>query len=181
MTDSTQAPPDALPDERKKWEFLRDAPERDAGTVEIVSLASALGAVASRSRWPRYTFASLALALARDCVTYQLDTDRVGREQIDGLTDPLEKADVVLTRGVDDCDGKARFFVALCKAGNLPAAMVGRWKGGRLAHVFAQVWLIGPNANRAQWWDAETILRRARLGDVAEKVPKEIDTGKWSQ
>lgn len=168
-----------IDEEMRKWEFLRDAPARDAKTPEIVSLAKHLWGPAVRSPWPDWCFANLALALARDCVLYQLDTDRVGREQIDGYTDPQGPADIDLIRGVDDCDGKARFFVALCLAGGVSAAMVPRWTGPMLAHVYGSAWLKGPKDTEPRWWFAETILRRARLGETSDTVPREPDTGKW--
>lgn len=166
-------------EELKKWEFLRDAPKSDAETPEIKLYAQHLAAIAARSPWPEWCLASLALALARDCILYQLDSDRVGREQIDGYTDPQGPADAPYRRGVDDCDAKARFFVAVCLAGAVPADMVPRWKGPMLAHVYGSCWVRGPHELVPRVWYAETIVRRARLGEVAEQVPKEPETGKW--
>jgi len=167
-------------DETRKWEFLRNAPARDAATPEISDLANYLQLVALRSPWPMWAFAKLAMAVARDCIQYQLDSDRVGREQIDGFTDPQGPADAPLRRGYDDCDAKARLFVALCLAKGIPAEMVPRWKDGRLAHVYGRAMLLGPNETVPRWYYAETILSRARLGEVAENVPKELETGKWA-
>ena len=82
-------------------------------------------------------------------------------------------------RGLDDCDAKARIFVALCLARRMHAEMVPRWKGGKLVHVYGRVFVHGPGESAPRWYYAETILRRARLGDIAESVPKEIETGKW--
>lgn len=161
-----------------KWAFLRDAPTRDAQKDELKQLAFSFHKISARSPWRHWSFAQLALALVRDCIVYRLDSDRVGREQIDGYTDPEGNADASFTRGYDDCDGKARLFVAICLSGGLRAEMVPRWKGEKLAHVYARVWCAGPNET-ARWWWAETILRRARLGEDSESVPKEPDTGKW--
>jgi hypothetical protein len=166
-------------EEQRKWKFLEQAPTNDAQTDEIRELCALIGAIARRSAHPEWCFCSLALALARDCIAYQLDTDRVGREQIDGYTDPQGPADLAFTRGVDDCDAKARFFVAICLAGGFQSEMVPRWKGEQLSHVYARVFCRGPSDQQKRWWFAETILRRARLGDVAEQVPKELETGNW--
>ncbi len=166
-------------EEIRKWEFLRNAPAGDAQTTEIRTIAGALGLVARRSPWPGWCFANLALALARDCVLYQLDTDRIGREQIDGYTDQQGPADIDLTRGVDDCDGKARLFVAVCLAGGVPAEMVPRWTGPVLSHVYAACTVQGPKDRAPRRWYAETILRRAILGEKSDQVPREPDTGKW--
>jgi hypothetical protein len=174
------------PDEQRKWEFLRDVPIRDATSVEnpgneqLRQIVAALASVANFSRWPQWCFANLALCLARDCITYQLDSDRVGREQIDGWPpDPYISPLEPFTRGVDDCDAKARIFVALCLARNMHAEMVPRWRQGKLTHVYGRVFVQGPGEKAPRWYYAETILRRARLGDIAEVVPKEIETGKW--
>ena len=166
--------------EQQKWEFLRTVPRRDAMTREILGLAVILRQLVSSTRWPDWCFVKMAMALARDCIQYQLDSDRVGREQIDGFTDPQGPADLPLTRGYDDCDAKARLFVALCLAGGITAEMVPRWKGERLAHVYARAFVTGPSDSVARWYFAETILSRARLGDIAEAVPKELETGKWA-
>jgi len=179
--------PDLEPDEQAKWEYLRAVPLRDATSTEnagndaLRSIAGSLGYTASFSPWPAWAYANLALALARDCMRYQTDNDRLGREQIDGWPpDPYISPIEPYTRGVDDCDAKARLFVALCLAGALKAEMVPRVKGRKLAHVYGRVFLLGPGETVPRWYYAETILRRARLGDIAEAVPKEIETGKWS-
>ena len=179
--------PNLEPEEQRKWEFLRDVPLRDAtsnenpGNEQLRQIAAALASVASLSPWPQWSFANLALALPRDCIVYQTDNDRVGREQIDGWTpDPYISPLEPYTRGVDDCDAKARMFVALCLCRKMHAEMVPRTKGTRLAHVYGRVFVQGPHDTAPRWYLAETILRRARLGDIAESVPKEIETGKWS-
>lgn len=166
-------------EEKRKWEFLRDAPARDAQTPEIRYYAHNLWLVAQCSKAPHWVYANLALCMARDCIAYRLDSDRVGREQIDGYTDPQGSADMAFIRGEDDCDAKARFFVALCLAGGIQAHMMPRWEGQRLAHVFAEALVAPPGSIVPNWLPAETILRRARLGEIAENVPVEKATGKW--
>jgi transglutaminase-like putative cysteine protease len=166
------------PGDEKKWEYLRTVPAVDASKPQMQELAAALDLVARRSPWRDWAYAQLALAVARDCILYELDTDRVGREQIDGFTDPYVRPDLPLVRGIEDCDGKARMFVALCLAGRVRAEMVPGWRGDRLGHVYARAWLAGPKQS-PRWWFAETILRRARLGEESPSVPKEVETGKW--
>jgi hypothetical protein len=167
--------------DQKKWEFLRSAPDQDARTPEVHALARSLLTVAAVSPWPRWAFVQLAHCVARDLILYQSDVDRVGREQIDGFTDPQGSRLAALERGSDDCDAKARLFVALCQSVAIPARMVPRWQQGRLRHVSAEVWSERPPDLRPCWRPVETILDRARLGDVAEAVPVEIDTGHWAQ
>ena len=165
-----------------KWEFLRDVPARDAQSPELMAIAQPLLQVAGASPWPRWAFVQMALCVARDLIVYMSDIDRVGREQIDGWTDPQGSTIEALTRGADDCDAKARIFCALCLSVRIPAEMVPRWSRGVLRHVSARVLCETPlSKGKAVWWPVETILDRARLGDVAEGVPVEIDTGKWAQ
>lgn len=168
------------PEEWRKWQFLEAIPTKDASDPNLRGIADCLRNAARESAFPDWTFASLCLALARDGIQYQTDTERVGREQIDGFTDPYVSPLVPYRRGWDDCDAKARFFVGLCLAGGLEAKMVGRWRSGRLAHVYGTVNCQAPKEPARRWHIAETILARARLGDIAERVPKESDTGKWS-
>jgi transglutaminase-like putative cysteine protease len=165
-------------DELRKWQFLQNAPKNDAQAPEVQTLAANIREIARITAWPDWTFAYLALSLARDCIKYQLDSVRVSREQIDGFTDPPASPLLPLIRGVDDCDAKARLFCALCTAGGIEAEMVPRWKGDELAHVYARV-RLPMQANRFEWRFVETILRRATIGEESGHVPKEVDTGKW--
>lgn len=167
--------------ESEKWEFLRDVPERDARSPELRAIAAPLLAVAGASQWPRWAFVQLAQCVARDLIVYQSDIDRVGREQIDGYTDPQGSTIEPLSRGSDDCDAKARLFVALCLSVQIPARMFPRWRRGSLTHVSAEVFCQSPPDLHERWRPVETILDRARLGDVAEGIPREIDTGRWAQ
>jgi hypothetical protein len=174
------------PNEQLKWEFLREVPLRDAtstetrGNDELREIAAHLARVANFSPWPQFVFAQLAHCLARDCIQYQTDTDRLGREQIDGWPpDPYISPIAPYTRGFDDCDAKARIFVALCLCRAMHAEMVPRQTGTKLSHVYARVFVRGPDDGMPRWYYVETILRRARPGEVAEHVPREIDTRKW--
>lgn len=167
-----------LPEEQTKWEFLQKAPFADARNPEIRARAEALWRAAGGNV---VVFAQLAHALARDGVRYATDTARVGTEDIAGFTREPTPSDAVdaLHRGRDDCDAKARLFVALCLAQGVPAEMVDYWKptnwangASRLAHVAAKVRL------GERWYPVELTLARARLGERGEQVPKEAD-GTW--
>lgn len=165
--------------ERAKWEFLRGAPARDAQTPELRSVATNLFKVASISPWKEWAYAQLAFAVANDLIVYLSDVTRVGREQIDGFTDPQGSTLASLERGTDDCDAKARLFVALCLAAGLRAEMVPLWNQENLQHVYGRVFLQGPYDGAPRWYTAETILARAKLGDERFDVPGEKDTGSW--
>lgn len=156
--------------DRDKWEFLERAPVLDAFDPGLQDVARSLWRAALCE--PR-TFAHLAHALARDGIRYQTDTARTGGEDIAGFTRRQAHALEPLERGKDDCDAKARLFVALCLAVGLRARMVPKWEGETLRHVSAAVTLGGRELA------VETILARARLGDTAERIPTEKDTKRW--
>ncbi len=120
-------------------------------------------------------FFKLALAVARDGVSFESDIKQFGEEDIAGVTrhpEPNDALDAYI-RGSDDCDAKARLFVALCLARGFNARLWPLWKGDNLTHVAGEVEFNG------KWIHAETILARARLGEMHTDVPKEPTTGKW--
>ena len=153
-----------LPDEYAKWAYLHARPPLDALDRRIQARACALWAAAGERP---AAFVHLAAALARDAIHFQTDTARVGSEHLGHPADALE-------RGTDDCDAKARLFVALCLAVGLRAELVPRWTpdGQRLQHVYAAVQLAG------RWQPVELTLSRARVGDEPLSVPKEA-SGTW--
>ncbi|OFW65967.1 MAG: hypothetical protein A2Y74_05390 [Actinobacteria bacterium RBG_13_63_9] len=157
----------------RKWRFLAAAPYLDVQDVRLRRLAASLWEVAQRD--PE-RFANLAQCVARDNVRFVRDTARVGEEDIAGYTRTPGRLDAVeaLVRGWDDCDAKARLFVALCLAQRVPAKMMPLENGaGMLQHVYAAVRFGGGN-----WLPVELTLRRARVGDDPYAVPKEAD-GQW--
>lgn len=156
--------------DREKWAFLERAPVADACDPGLQDVARHLWRAALCT--PR-VFVHLAHALARDGITYQTDTRRTGGEDIAGFTRRQGHALEALERGKDDCDAKARLFVALCLAAGLRARMVPKWEGETLRHVSAAVTIGGRELA------VETILARARLGDRAENIPTEKDTKRW--
>lgn len=165
-----------------KWSYLEQIPEVDSHHPRIRSLADIL-TLAANGNTIRY--AQLAMTIARDWIRQTSDVNRTGGEDIAGLTREPRSDDAIdaLKRGEDDCDAKARLFVALCLAGGIPAKMAGKWtkapisestpNGRTLVHVSAEVQLNG------KLWPVELTLSRARLGETGESVPKEIDTGHW--
>jgi transglutaminase-like putative cysteine protease len=178
-----------------KWTFLREIPSTDKWNGNINRIAKHLLAAASccdgLHSWQR-RFALLAHSVARDWIHQVSDTERTGGEDIAGLTRAPNIDDAVdaLTRGTDDCDAKARLFVALCLAAGIAARVVPYWKIGngettheywtcpkdpnaRLYHVAAEVWLDN------NWQPVELTLSRARLGEPGMLVPFETGTRKW--
>ncbi len=161
------------PDEMAKWRFLAASPYLDVQEPRLRKLAANLWECAQRD--PE-RFANLAQCVARDNIHFIRDTARVGGEDIAGYTRTPGRFDAVeaLIRGEDDCDAKARIFVALCLAQGVPAKMMPLQNGaGMLQHVFAAVRLGEP------WLPVELTLRRARVGDDPYAVPVERTTGQW--
>jgi len=157
------------PKELKKWRVLQDAQEHDLKTPLMQRLGHFLALLCNGNE---RRIAELALCMANQCIAYESDIRRVGHEDFD-------KPDNVWRRGVDDCDGKARLFVALCRAADVRAELVPGWKPDELnpnelwlSHVSAKVRTGGI------WLPVELTLKRAQLGEVGQQVPKEGD-GKW--
>ena len=159
-----------LPD-ADKWELLQEVCVLDSRNLKLIRMAELLWEL-SLSQPIRYF--KLALALTRDCIEYESDIKQFGHEDIEGVTRPPEPDEAIeaYIRGHDDCDAKARLFVALCLAAGFKARLWPLWKHGSLQHVAAEVLFNG------KWIHAETILARARLGEMHTSVPKETD-GKW--
>lgn len=178
----------------EKYQFLRDIVRKDAEQPEVQAIAENLWKVACVSPCQRWAYVELAQCVARDLIRYETDQNRVGREQIDGWTDPYVSPLAPLERGVDDCDAKARLFVALCLARGIAAEIAPRptperiKAGEKFAHAAAKVYVGLPIYDRTtktltqgppRWVPIETILARAKVGEQAERVPGERDTGSW--
>jgi len=159
-----------LPDV-EKWELLQEACIVDSKDPKIERMARLIWEL-SQSRPIR--FFKLALAVARDGIEYESDIKQFDHEDIAGVTRPPEAGDAIeaYTREHDDCDAKARLFVALCLAAGFKARLWPLWKHGLLKHVAAEVDFQG------RTYHAETILARARLGEMHTDVPKERN-GVW--
>ena len=159
-------------DSEHKWALLQEMPHIDSKNPKLRHIAKLIWQL-SEERPIR--FLKLALAVARDGITYESDIKQFGHEDIAGVTRPPEPDDAIdaYERGHDDCDAKARLFVALCLAQGFEARLWPLWKAEELSHVAAEV------KHNGQWIHAETILSRARLGEMHTDVPKEPKTGKW--
>lgn len=169
---TTPHPPGHLTDrdfrsDEEKWHYLERAPELDKNEPSVAMLAGNLWQAA---RGNVRVFAELAHAFSRDAVRYMTDTEQFGEEDIA----PAGKLGDVLDRLVDDCDAKARLFVALSRAVRLDARMVAHWRGPVLAHVSAMIKIDGKET------PVELTLSRARLGDDPINVPKEVGSTRWS-
>lgn len=159
--------------DQEKWTYLRDIPSEDARDERIRQIAVSLWNATLESPDRRRLFALLCHAFAGRGIKMVRDTQRTGGEDIAGLTRTPAADDAVdaIRRGEDDCDAKARAFVALHLALGFPSRMMPVWKKKRdgydLAHVYPEVFLDG------RWQPAETTLARALLGEPPLEVPKE--------
>ncbi len=159
-----------IPDD-EKWYLLQEVCIADSKNPKLIKMSKLIWEL-SQSRPIR--FFKLALAVARDGIEYESDIKQFGHEDIAGVTRAPEPDDAIdaYNRGHDDCDAKARLFVALCLAAGFKSRLWPLWKHGVLQHVAAEVQFQG------KWIHAETILARARLGEMHTSVPKEPD-GNW--
>lgn len=115
-------------------------------------------------------------ALADRIHRYVRDHIRYVRDPIDPATgrrrEEFADAGVVLRRGYDDCDGKARLVCALALRAGLQARLRAVFKVGDFVHVQAELRWPGsnryPGASRDGWVISETILRGVELGHGAE-------------
>lgn len=108
-------------------------------------------------------------SFVRDSIRYQRDPNR--EEQ-------FADAATVLARGYDDCDGKARLFVALCRAGGLEARIRPVFDGHRdFVHVQAEARWPGserhPKQQGGGWLLCELIERWANIGDDPDAIPRD--------
>ncbi len=159
-------------DSQHKWKLLQEMPEIDSKNEHLRHMADLVWELSGHQP---LRFFKLALAVARDGITFESDIKQFGHEDIAGVTRNPEPNDAIdaYIRGSDDCDAKARLFVALCLARGFNARLWPLWKGDQLSHVAGEV------EYRGHWIHAETILARAKLGEMHTDVPKEPTTGKW--
>src|SRR3954468_4160487 len=159
-------------DSLHKWKLLQEMPLIDSRNPKLRRMAELIWQLSEKRP---LRFLKLAFAVAKDGVEYESDIKQFGHEDIAGVTRAPEPTDATdaYDRGYDDCDAKARLFVALCLARGFEARLWPLWKEGELSHVAGEVKLNG------KWTHAETILARAVFGEMHTDVPKEPTTGKW--
>lgn len=159
-------------DDQHKWKLLQEVVISDSKEPDLREMSDIIWKLSGKNP---LRFFKLALAVARDGISYESDIKQFGHEDIAGVTRYPEPDDALdaYQRGHDDCDAKARLFVALCLAQGFEARLWPLWKQGVLSHVAGEVLYNG------KWIHAETILARARLGEMHTDVPKEPTTGKW--
>lgn len=157
---------------RYAWEDSRSALLRPV-LEHVVQQLRGFGAIMP----PGVPF-SAGAAMAQSIHNFVRDRIRYVRDPIDSRTGRREEqfadAGVVLRRGYDDCDGKARLVVALALVAGLEARIRAVFRVGDFVHVQAELRWRGselyPRAQRGGWVVSETILRGVELGHGAEAM-----------
>jgi hypothetical protein len=144
--------------EKARW--LGEAARRDA---ELPFVRWAARTIASPDAGP-IECAEAFFRYCRDGIAFVDDP---------GDFETFESSDVILERGYDDCDGKARCFVALCLARGIPARVRNIFGGeDDYYHVQAEVRLphseVLPAALPGGWLICEFTLPDVELGQGGE-------------
>lgn len=164
----------ASPTQKARW--LDAACSLDAADPRVRALSrrfveSAKQRAKAPTPWQQ-VFAEDVFRFVRDSIDYRRDPG--GREQF------ADAATILFRTGADDCDGKARTFVALIRAGGptvearIRPVMNER---GDFVHVQAETrWPGSKNDPRTQangWILAELILRDVALGQDPDTAPRD--------
>lgn len=117
-------------------------------------------------------------ALARAIYTFCRDSIRYVQDRGRGPShEEFADSETIISRGYDDCDGKSRCFVALCRALGLEARIRAIFPtADNFKHVQAEVRWPGserePLAQPGGWMLAELILKGCELGENPDDVPR---------
>jgi transglutaminase-like putative cysteine protease len=117
-------------------------------------------------------------ALARELHRFARDEIRYVRDRGRGPSgEQFADSETIVARGYDDCDGKSRLFVALCRVVGLEAHIRAIFPHpGQFRHVQAEVRWPGsqrePLAGPGGWLLAELILKGCELGQSPDDVPR---------
>lgn len=155
----------AFENDHQKLAFMQDGAEADAVDPRVVELATRIVRPFRSDAWRR--MASEIHRWVRDGIKYQRDPNR--REQ-------LADAWTTISRGYDDCDGKARVAVAMARAVGLDARVWPVWRGDMLAHVQAAYRWEGSrdetDADADGWIVGELTIEGAELGQDPRTVTR---------
>ncbi len=111
----------------------------------------------------------------RDHIRYSPDYSLLKGEPAEEFAD----SGIVLRRGFDDCDGKARLFVCLCRLCGIEARIrpVFRKHPIDFVHVQAECRYPGshsdPRSKEGGWILCELILAGAEIGDNPDDLPRD--------
>ena len=144
-------------DEKARWLDAAAALDARLGVVRRHAERLSLGDRATHARAARIH------DFVRDSVEYRRDNEGSGREE-------LADAAAILDRGTDDCDGKSRVFVAICRAAGIHARIrpVLDPDSGAFVHVQAE-W----RDDAGRWHPTELILDGVGLDDDPADAPRD--------
>ncbi|SRR6266545_2762709 len=158
------------PLELAKLAKLRRQASADARDPEIVRFASALARPYRADDW--LGISRTVYRWVRDGIRYQHDPD---------LQEEFAPSSEILSRGWDDCDGKAKLCVALLRALGLDAEVHPVWRGPYLAHVQVRVRFPGSESIRGHvkgWLIGDLTIANAELGQSPFAIASNAQTGK---
>lgn len=159
------------PAQIQKLNHLRKLAGDDALQPKVVQTAAWLARPHKPDNWKG--IATEVHRFVRDGIRFQRDPDR---------KEEFAPSVLVLERGWDDCDGKAKLAVALLRSLGIDADIHPVWDdNGMLTHVQYDVRWPGSNkfpGNRGGWVRGETTVSTAELGQDPYTVPQNPETGK---
>jgi transglutaminase-like putative cysteine protease len=138
-------------EEKAAW--LDSSASLDAGRDGVRALAARI--VSEHGRDPR-RLAESAFLYWRDGIRYERDVRLSDMERAEQFADP----DAVMRRGFDDCDGKARGFVATIRAVAIEARTPAL--RARIVPIFSADWSDFKHVQAEVRWDGSNGYRHAR-------------------
>lgn len=117
----------------------------------------------------------------RDHIRYVADTAKVARWRPAPDGEEFADSETILARGFDDCDGKSRLFVALCRAAGIECRIRPVFRRHPLDFVHVQAecrWPGSASLTEAEpggWLLAELILKDCALGQDPDAMPRGPD------
>jgi hypothetical protein len=147
-------------DREDKARYMADAARHDAHDPVIQAWALAFGAL------PRPERERAILRFCQRCFRYERDPAWYDREGNRHGIELLDSSSVGFQRGYGDCDLKARIFVALCLAAQVPAEIEPVFRGANgFPHVRARV--LRPDASR--WETADPTVVNSTIGHLPSR------------
>ena len=143
-------------DREAKAAYMADAARHDAHDPAVLRWASTFRGL------PRPDREEAILRFVQRCIRYERDPAWFDEQGTRHGIELLDSSSVGLHRGFGDCDLKARLFVALCLAVDVPAAIEPVFRGETgFPHVRARV-----RAQRGEWETADPTIVNSTIGKL---------------
>jgi len=142
-----------------------------AASVDAMSRPVRRLAAGFLDRFPHPADRARAIQRAvRDRIRYTEDRPTMAG----AMGEEFASSDEILQRLTDDCDGKSRLFVALCRASGIESRIRPVFSGPHFVHVQGEArWPGSELEEKSQpggWLLAEEIVRGVELGDDPTKI-----------